>query len=301
MDLRTQHDSGRRTNRCVRRFAVKLLPLPMVLLLAEAPGAKSAVAASPAAHSPERGLVSSQPAHAWEQALISGNGRMGALVYGPPVGAEKFGFSFQAKLTERNLCRQQQGWLANLSTNRLHYSWDWDDVHFVMLGIYPADRQNPLIPRYNAVWHDPQGALTFLKADLAKCVGASGRPVVLMSHCGFDTDWWHPNDWRAVYAAGQPYHVVLYLYGHSGTGQRTWAPPGEEKPWQCLNTGQTENGFFVVQFLGDKLRAAYRRKHWPEAELADGKTKRAWEGTWEWQHTLDTSVSGARTNGDAAK
>ena len=28
--------------------------------------------------------------------------------------------------------------------------------------------------------------------------GDSGRPVVLMSHCGFDTDWWSPLDWRDV-------------------------------------------------------------------------------------------------------
>ena len=31
---------------------------------------------------PERGFVSSQPAVNWEDALISGNGRFGALVYG---------------------------------------------------------------------------------------------------------------------------------------------------------------------------------------------------------------------------
>lgn len=34
---------------------------------------------------PERGLVSSQAATSWEQALISGNGKYGALVYGQPI------------------------------------------------------------------------------------------------------------------------------------------------------------------------------------------------------------------------
>jgi cytolysin (calcineurin-like family phosphatase) len=215
---------------------------------------------------------------------------------GPPVGAEKFGFSFQARLKERNLRRQEQGWLANLSTNGLHYSWDWDDVHFVMLGLYPADRQNSLVPRYSPVWHDPQDALQFLKSDLARCVGASDRPVVLLSHCGFDTDWWHTNDWRAAYDAAKSYHVVLYLYGHTGTGVRTWAPPGETAAWQCLNTGQTENGFFVVQLAGDRLRAAYRRKHWLEEKLADGTSKRVWDGTWEWHHLLDKPLARAGTS-----
>jgi len=35
--------------------------------------------------SPERGFVSSQPGRSWEEALISGNGRHGAMVYGQPL------------------------------------------------------------------------------------------------------------------------------------------------------------------------------------------------------------------------
>jgi len=192
---------------------------------------------------------------------------------GPPAGREKFGFSFQARLKERNLRRQQKGWLTNLSTNHLHYSWDWDDVHFVMLGLYPADAQHPQI-KYSPIWHDPQGALTFLKNDLATHVGASGRPVVLLSHCGFDTDWWHTNDWRAAFEVAKSYNVLLYLYGHTGTGLRTWGPPDADSPWQCVNTGQTENGFFVVQITADRLRLAYRSKHWLIEKQADGKIRR---------------------------
>ena len=37
------------------------------------------------AAAPERGFVSSQPAANWENALISGNGKFGALVYGQPL------------------------------------------------------------------------------------------------------------------------------------------------------------------------------------------------------------------------
>jgi cytolysin (calcineurin-like family phosphatase) len=216
---------------------------------------------------------------------------------GPPVGKEKFGFSFQQQLQRRNLLRQQKGWLANLSTNRLHYSWDWDDLHFVMLGIYPADDANQKWQKYSPVWHDPQGSLTFLKTDLASQVGTSGRPVVLMSHCGFDTDWWTTNEWNVVYDAVKPYNVVLYLYGHTGTGLRTWAPPGEARKLQCVNTGQTENGFFVVQVRGDTLRVAYRLKHWLVEKLPDGKQKRTWDKTWEWKYLLERplQVGGAKS------
>ena len=145
---------------------------------------------------------------------------------GPPEGKEKNGFSFQAQLKHRNQLRKQKGLIANLSDNGLHYSWDWDDVHFVQLNLYPADRQREGV-RYSPVWHDPQRSLAFLKSDLAEKVGASGRPVVLMSHCGFDTDWWRPADWEAAYEAARPYNVVLYLYGHSGTGVLLWAPEGQ--------------------------------------------------------------------------
>ncbi len=215
---------------------------------------------------------------------------------GPPPGKEKFGFSFQAQLKERNVRRQQKGLISGLSENGMHYSWDWDDVHFVQLGIYPADKQNPLLKRYSPVWHDPQNALTFLKQDLAHRVGQSGRPVVLMSHCGFDTDWWHTNDWREVYEAAKPYNVILYFYGHSGTGLRTWPPGNTEKAFSCVNTGQTENGFFIVQIQGDTVRLAYRCKNWQVGKTTAKKPDRTWDGTWGWRFPLEKRLSAAVTN-----
>jgi cytolysin (calcineurin-like family phosphatase) len=215
---------------------------------------------------------------------------------GPPISRERYGFSFQAQLKKRNLFRQQKGWLSNLSDNGLHYSWDWDDVHFVQLGIYPADRQHPEV-KYNPAWHDPQGALRFLKDDLHEQVGSSSRPVVLTSHCGFDTDWWHGDDWKALYEAVKPYNVILYLYGHSGTGLRQWAPPGEDKPLCCVNTGQSENGFFVLQIMDNEVRLAYRVKHWLHEKTTEGKPKRAWDGTWQWQHLLQESLRQVEPNG----
>jgi cytolysin (calcineurin-like family phosphatase) len=210
---------------------------------------------------------------------------------GPPEGKEKGGFSFQGQLRQRNRLRQQKGLISNLSDNGLHYSWDWDDVHFVQLNLYPADRQREGV-RYSAVWHDPQGSLSFLKKDLADKVGDSGRPVVLMSHCGFDTDWWTPADWKDLYEAAARYNVVLYLYGHSGTGLRDWAPEGQARKWTCVNEGQTENGFFVLQIAGDRLRAAFRCKDGLQrTKSADGTARHDWNGTWTWRWPLDRKIS----------
>jgi cytolysin (calcineurin-like family phosphatase) len=206
---------------------------------------------------------------------------------GPPEGKEKSGFSYQANLKKRNVIRKGKGLISNLANNGLHYSWEWDDVHFVHLNFYPADSQRAGV-KYSPVWHDPQAALSFLKSDLAEKVGASGRPVVLLSHCGFDTDWWTAEDWKALYEAARPYRVVLYLYGHTGTGLVQWAPAGEPAKWTCINDGQTEAGFFVIQIQGDRLRAAYRRKAGSTVvKDPGGKARREWAGKWEWQHAME--------------
>lgn len=203
---------------------------------------------------------------------------------GPPAGAEKHGFSFQAELRKRNALRKQKGLISGLSDNGLHYSWDWDDVHFVQLNLYPADRQREGV-RYSATWHDPQGSLAFLRKDLSENVGPSGRPVVLLSHCGFDTDWWTPEDWRELYAVARPFNVVLYLYGHTGTGVSHWAPPGESAKWLCINDGQTENGFFVITIGPERLQHAYRCKVWKTEPNPTGPPRKTFTGQWEWRWT----------------
>lgn len=219
---------------------------------------------------------------------------------GPPPGKEKHGFSFQSQLLARNAVRKGKGMISNLSTNGLHYSWDWDDVHFVQLNIYPADRQREGV-RYSPVWHDPQGALSFMRHDLAEKVGTSGRPVVLMSHCGFDTDWWTKEDWKDAYDAARAYNVVLYLYGHSGTGVLRWAPEGETNKWDCINDGQTDKGFFVIQLTDDRLRAAMRTKAGLKVTpLPEGKQERNWSGEWEWKWLFEKRLTAPARAGSAA-
>lgn len=210
---------------------------------------------------------------------------------GPPVGKEKQGFSLQGELKKRNAIRRARGLIQNVSSNGLHYAWDWDDVRFVQLNIYPADRQREGV-KYSPVWHDPQGSLTFLKEDLAANVGTNGRPVVLMAHCGFDTDWWTRDDWRDLYDAMKPYNVVLYLFGHSGTGVWKWAPEGETKKWDCINDSQTEKGFFLIQITDNRLRAAMRTKAGLKYTKEPGNvTRHEWTGEWEWKWFFDKPVS----------
>lgn len=200
---------------------------------------------------------------------------------GPPIGKEKFGFSLQLQLKHRNAQRKKAGRISNVSENGLHYSWDWNGIHFIMANLYPADKQHAKV-RYSLPWHDPQMALQFIKDDLKANVGDSNRPVIIMSHCGVDTDWWHPEDWAEFYKGVKPYNVIAYFYGHSGTGLRKWKPEGEEKPLDCINTGQTEKGFFAVEITDKRMRLAYQIKKDPK--LLENVE-------WEWKYLLDKPLT----------
>jgi hypothetical protein len=79
--------------------------------------------------------------------------------------------------------------------------------------------------------------------------------------------------------------------GHSGTGVRDWAPEGESKKWLCINDGQTENGFFVIQLVGDRLRAAQRIKANVKVTRNPDRTEtRQWPGEWEWKWLVDKKI-----------
>jgi hypothetical protein len=182
---------------------------------------------------------------------------------GPPEQFIKQRRSVQAEIKRRNLARLEKKLISRVSENGLHYSWDWQGVHFVQTNLYPADKQNAQV-RYSLPWHDPQLALQFLKDDLQASVGDSGRPVIIVAHCGFDTDWWVADDWKAFYDAVKPYNVIAFFHGHTGTGVRRWAPEGEtQPPLDVINTGQTEKGFFVVEIGAERMRLGYQVKQDP--------------------------------------
>ena len=204
---------------------------------------------------------------------------------GPPAGKERHGFSFQAQLKQRNQLRKAKGLISDLSDNGLHYSWDWDGVHFVQLNLYPGDEPHPKT-RYSPAYHHPQRSLSFLRADLAANVAKSGRPVVLVHHYDLQgTDWWHDDERNAYREAIGDYNVVAVFHGHTGTGVYKW------QGLDVVNTGQTENGFFVVQITDTRLRLAYRLKDGQQrGKKPDGTTDYEWGGAWTWRHLLDKPV-----------
>ncbi|MCP4867220.1 MAG: hypothetical protein GY898_00695 [Proteobacteria bacterium] len=96
-----------------------------------------------------------------------------------------------------------------------HYSWDWDWLHLVQLNLCPADE--PSDEDATSRVRDPRDALAFLEEDLAESVGDSGRPIVLMSHYGFDAfsqepRWWTDDQKEDFLDAVDGYNVAL-LHG----------------------------------------------------------------------------------------
>jgi len=124
------------------------------------------------------------------------------------------------------------------------YSWDWDDVHFVQLGLLPGNgnSQGGFVdkPENGSKLMPTFDSLAFLEADLAAHVGDTGRPVVLVHHYHLDytsfglgaiTHDERVDYWNAI----EEYNVVAILTGHAhkapgdttpGCGWRTdWFDP----------------------------------------------------------------------------
>jgi len=118
---------------------------------------------------------------------------------------------------------QRRRGVKNISSNGLHYSWDWAGVHFVALGIVVGDAVNVKRTRRYA----PLGSLPFLQDDLAENVGTSGRPVIIVHHVDVARysvpvadevalkHEWDYGDVRAFHELLKTYRVAATLYGHT--------------------------------------------------------------------------------------
>jgi len=120
----------------------------------------------------------------------------------------------RANLKSRNRLRPG---LRSISADGLHYSWDWGQVHFVQLNLYPGSAGE----EYLNIWRRrisgdaryPKHSLEFLIDDLRRNVGSSGRPVVLFEHYGFDS--WSEAFWtekKEVLSSRLFSHITLSLF-----------------------------------------------------------------------------------------
>ena len=106
-----------------------------------------------------------------------------------------------------------------------HYSWEWDDVHFVMVNLCPSD----LDPGEEVIGaNDPRMALEFLEEDLATHVLGTDKRVVVVSHYGFYSSWdfngwWTEDEADDYYNVISNYDLIAHIHGHAHqTGKNTW-------------------------------------------------------------------------------
>jgi len=113
--------------------------------------------------------------------------------------------------------------LRNRSRNGLHYSWDWGPLHCVNLGMFVGEGEKRRKDHHYA----PRASLEFLREDLEKEVGNSGRPVILSFHLHpFCPEYdWPKEDLDAFWKAIAPYNVIALFHGHthgSPPSKRMW-------------------------------------------------------------------------------
>lgn len=102
---------------------------------------------------------------------------------------------------------------------RAHYSWRWDNVHFVNLNLKAGDRHE-VRPHKNPEKDfdkklNPRKALTFLKKDLWRNVGRSGRPIVIMMHYPPGHERTQAKDSAAFNNLIKHYNVIAIVAGHT--------------------------------------------------------------------------------------
>ena len=109
----------------------------------------------------------------------------------------------------------------------IHYSWNWDDVHFVQLNLFPGNSDSPI---GNNSYLAPHNSLDFLKADLEEQVGTSGRPVVLIHHYGMDNTsivssrsesapyGWTEAEVTSYWDLIKDYNIAAIITGHKHSG-----------------------------------------------------------------------------------
>jgi len=114
--------------------------------------------------------------------------------------------------------------LKTVSANGLHYSWDWERIHFINLGIVVGQVKSVTRRRR----YNPLASLDFLLDDLRQNVRDSGRPVILTHHVDMNRNLdprdpsaaysgkeWDPCDVEAFYNALKPYNVIAIFFGHT--------------------------------------------------------------------------------------
>ena len=182
--------------------------------------------------------------------------------------------------------------IKNISSNGLHYSWQWGKLHLINLGIV-VGQTGPELQRRR---YDPMGSLEFLKQDLEQ-LGDPERPIVITQHIDlarysvpyakdeerFLHMEWHPQDVQAFHETIRPFHVVANFFGHThrreifgwnGTPKRQPFRNADVDAFNGDNSSHFHGGkqaFFYVEVAGTELvvREVFTEDGWLTHDWAE--------------------------------
>lgn len=170
----------------------------------------------------------------------------------------------------RNLVRKK---VTTISSNGMHYSWDWNQYHFVSLGSYPSEKWDDTCQwchYFKKSFREPQNSLGFLKEDLSK--NAAGKKVILYFHYGWDSFsklWWTEAEQENFYQVIKDHQIVAIFTGHNhATGHLQW------KGYDVYSAGSPQAGektgsYLVVRATQDSLYVLERKyQRWGEHRYA---------------------------------
>jgi 3',5'-cyclic AMP phosphodiesterase CpdA len=183
--------------------------------------------------------------------------------------------------------------VAAVSPNNLHYAWEWGGVRFIALGIVVGHNKDGMKTGRYA----PRESLEFLVDDLARNVGQSGKPVVLIHHidllryskpCDDQAEGggeWSACDIAAYRHAISDYNIAAIFHGHLHARRvEKWdgtpRPAAEGIPiFGCKNSGAkgAHRCFFHCTIAGQTMTIRE-----VASRGADGWTPDTirWEGSW---------------------
>lgn len=133
---------------------------------------------------------------------VNGNGRVRYPVY-EAYGNHDIPRGTLAVLNGIYYRNQVRSTPVNISKEGLHYSWDWEDVHFINLNIYPGGPG------------EAQDSIEFLKKDLKENLRAVDAPIIIYHHYDYLSDSWTEAEREYFYQVIKEFNVIALLHGHA--------------------------------------------------------------------------------------
>ena len=103
-----------------------------------------------------------------------------------------------------------------------HYSWDWDNIHFIQLNLTPSNVEPDYADGYTGL-RNPRKALEYFERDLQLNVAGTSKKVIFVAHYGpWETFEWDQAQIDRLCTTVTQYRsqILGYIHGHAHATQK---------------------------------------------------------------------------------